>query len=128
MQRASVKGMKYCILKYRCRYQRGGVCIFVHKELCFSHIDLSTYFVEKILELCAVKIESNGWGLIVCLYRSPVGDFCHFLNLLEVLLFLYKLLIELILCGDFNVDYLGNDNCKQQLSVLLNTFSMVHNC
>jgi hypothetical protein len=49
----------------RCRYQRGGVCIFVLKKLYFSHVDLSTYYVEKILELCAIKIESNGWGLVV---------------------------------------------------------------
>jgi hypothetical protein len=32
----------------------------------------------------------------------------------------------MLICRDFNVDYLLNDNCKQQLSVLLNAFSMVH--
>jgi endonuclease/exonuclease/phosphatase family metal-dependent hydrolase len=29
-------------------------------------------------------------------------------------------------CGDFNVDYILNSNHKQQLSVLLRTFKMVH--
>jgi hypothetical protein len=38
----------------------------------------------------------------------------------------YEPSIELLICGDFNVDYLLNDNRKQQLSVLLNTFNMVH--
>jgi hypothetical protein len=77
--------------------------------------------VEKILEICAVKTESNGLGLVVAyLYRSPVGNFCQFLNLLEqVLLFLYRSFIEFLICGDFNVDYLLNDNQKQQLSVYL---------
>jgi hypothetical protein len=42
------------------------------------------------------------------------------------LLFLYEPSIELLICGDFNIDYLLNDNHKQQLSVLLNTFNMVH--
>jgi hypothetical protein len=57
-------------------YQKGGVCIFVHNELCFSQVDLSTYCLEKILEVCAVRIESIGLGLVVvCLYRSPAGDF-----------------------------------------------------
>jgi hypothetical protein len=66
--------------------------------------------VETILEIRAVKIESNGLGLVVvCLYRSPAGDFCQFLNLLEqVLLFLYRPFIEFLICGDFNVDYLLN--------------------
>jgi hypothetical protein len=104
----------------RCRYQKGGVCIFVCNELCFSHVDLSTYCVEKVLELFAVEIECIGVGLVVvCLYRSPAGDFYQFLNLFEqVLLFLYEPFIELLICGDFNVDYLLNDNRKLQLSVI----------
>jgi hypothetical protein len=112
----------------RTRYQKGGVCIFVRKELCFSQVDLSTYCLEKILKVCAVKIESVGLGLVVlCVYRSPAGDFSQFLNRLEqVLLFLYEPSIELLICGDFNVDYLLTDHRKQQLSVLLNTFNLVH--
>jgi hypothetical protein len=104
------------------------VYLFVRNDLCFSHVDLSNYCVEKIVEICAVKIESNGLRLvIVCLYRSPSGDFCQFLNLLEqVLLFLYTPFIEFLICGDFNVDYLLNDNRKQQLSVVFNTFNIIH--
>jgi hypothetical protein len=37
----------------RCRYQKGGVCIFVH-DICFRHVDLLNCCVEKILEICAV--------------------------------------------------------------------------
>jgi hypothetical protein len=81
-----------------------------------------------MLEICAVKNESNGLGLVVvCLYRSPAGDFCQFLNLLEqVLLFLYRPFIEFLIYGDFNVYYLLNDDRKQQMSVLFNTFNMIH--
>jgi hypothetical protein len=91
----------------RCRYQKGGVCIFVRNDLCLSHVDLSNNCVEKILEISAVKIESSGLGLVVvCLYRSPAGDFCQFLNLLEqILLLSYRPFIEFLICGDFNVDY-----------------------
>jgi hypothetical protein len=112
----------------RCSYQKGGVCIFVCNDLCFSHVDLSNYCVEKILEICAVKIESNSLGVvIVCLYRSPAGDFYKCLNLLErVLLFLYRQFIEFLICGDFNVHYLLNNNRKQLLSVLFHTFNMIH--
>lgn len=112
----------------RCRYQKGGVCIFVRNDICFSHVDLLNCCVEKILEICAVKLEFNGKGLIiVCLYRSPAGDFYQFLNLLEqALFFLYRPSTEFLVCGDFNVDYLLNDDRKQQLSVLLSTFNMIH--
>jgi hypothetical protein len=80
-------------------YQEGSVCIYVHNELCFSQVDLSTYCLEKILEVCAVRIESVGLGLVVvCLYRSPAGDFSQFLTRLEqILLFLYEPSIELLI-------------------------------
>jgi regulator of RNase E activity RraB len=112
----------------RCRYQKGGVCIFFHNDICFSHVDLLNCCVEKILEICAVKIEFSGWGLIiVCLYRSPVGDFCQFLKLLEqTLLFLYRPYTEFLVCGDFDVDCLLIDNQKQQLLALLTTVNMIH--
>jgi hypothetical protein len=32
----------------RCRYQKGGVCIFVHNDICFIHVDLLNCCVEKI--------------------------------------------------------------------------------
>jgi endonuclease/exonuclease/phosphatase family metal-dependent hydrolase len=44
----------------------------------------------------------------------------------EALLFLYRPSTEFLVCGDFNVDYLLNDNQKQQLSALLTTFNMIH--
>jgi exonuclease III len=112
----------------RSRYQKGGVCIFVRNKVCFSHVDLFNYYVEEILEICAIKLEFNGRGLvIVCLYRSPAGDFYQFLHLLEqALLFLYRPSTEFLVCGDFNVDYLLNTNQKQQLSVLLCTLNVRH--
>jgi hypothetical protein len=48
-----------------CRYQKGGVCIFVRNDICFSLVDLLNFCVEKILEICAVKLEFNGRDLIV---------------------------------------------------------------
>jgi hypothetical protein len=64
--------------------------------------------VEKILEICAIKFEFNGRELIIiCLRRSPAGDFYQVLLLLEqALLFLYRPSTEFLVCGDFNVDYL----------------------
>jgi hypothetical protein len=38
-------------------YQKGGICIFIRSDVCFSHVDLSVHCVEKTLEFCAVKLE-----------------------------------------------------------------------
>jgi hypothetical protein len=58
--------------------------------------------VEKILEICPVKLEFNGRGLIIVyLYRSPAGDFYQFLHLLEQALeFLYRPSTGFLVCGD----------------------------
>jgi hypothetical protein len=40
----------------RCRHQKGGVRIFIRNDVCFSHVDLFNYCVEKILEICAMKL------------------------------------------------------------------------
>jgi hypothetical protein len=45
----------------RGRYQKGGVCIFICNDVCFSHVDLYNYFVEKILETC-VNLNSMAGG------------------------------------------------------------------
>jgi hypothetical protein len=51
------------------------------------------------------------------MYRSPVGDFPIFMTHLENLLqFLYNLKMDLIICGDINIDYL-------QVSNRVNSFS-----
>jgi hypothetical protein len=109
-------------------YQKGGVCIFIRNDVCFSQVDLLNYCVEKILEICAVKLEFNGRRLIIArLYRSPAGDFYEFLHFLEqAFLFLCRSSTEFLLCGDFNMDYLLNSNQKHEQSVLLRTFNVIH--
>jgi hypothetical protein len=55
------------------------VCIFVKKDECFNKIDISRYFTEQDLEMCAVQLETKTSKLIILgLYRSPSGDFNQF--------------------------------------------------
>jgi hypothetical protein len=49
----------------RCRYQKGGVCIFVQKDLSFNCVDLSKFCEEKITELCAIQLESKDKHFII---------------------------------------------------------------
>lgn len=73
-------GDSYC----RQNLQKGGVCIFVRNDINFKNISLSKFSREKDLELCAVELELKSGNLIVIgIYRSPSGDFKHFLHLLE---------------------------------------------
>ena len=64
---------------------------------------------------------------IVCIYRSPDGQLEEFLNKLEVVIL--KLLNKnkiLILCGDWNIDLLREDNDKKDLMDLLLRYNLVN--
>jgi exonuclease III len=51
---------------------------------------------------------------ILTVYRSPTGNFSYFLNNLEsVLTRLYSTSLDIILCGDINVNYLDDDGTKK---------------
>jgi hypothetical protein len=36
----------------RRRYQKGGVCIFICNDVCFSHVDLFKYCIENLRNMC----------------------------------------------------------------------------
>ena len=40
-------------------YQKGGVCIYIRKELHYRSIDLTRYCEEKNHEVCAIQIRSK---------------------------------------------------------------------
>jgi len=69
--------------------------------------DLSESCREKDFEICAIKLRVKATKLsILCTYRSPSGDFSYFLKQLEwVLNKLHKISTNIILCGDFNVNF-----------------------
>jgi exonuclease III len=83
----------------------GGVCIYVRTDLNFTTINVTQFCDEMNIEICAIKITARNANIIIlCLYRSPSGNFDHFVNTSDTALkLLYKSKIEFILCGDFNV-------------------------
>jgi exonuclease III len=108
--------------------ERGGVCIFVCKDLNVNKIDISHNCREKDLEICAVELETEALKLIVLsVYRAPTGDFNQFLKKLDdTLKYLHKPKTEFLLCGDINIDYLLESNRKKHLSSLLTTYNLSH--
>jgi exonuclease III len=63
----------------------------------------------------------------VRVYRSPEGQFDKFINKLELVI--QKLLMEdkiLILCGDWNIDFLHVDGNLKDLTDLLLRYNLVN--
>jgi hypothetical protein len=100
--------------------------IFVHDTLSCTSIDLTEYCKKQDLEACALKFKiSNNVFCILCIYRPPTGNFETFIHLLESLLNkLYTNSINVIICGDINIDYLQVFNYKTKLNSLLATYNL----
>lgn len=97
-------------------YQHGGTAIFIKKGIKFQPIHKFDYLnIEKTFEFCAVEI-TEPHVIIICLYHSPDGDTNIFLNNLEKLVNAVKRVRnDIIVCGDFNIDFLVDSKNKQQL-------------
>jgi len=115
-------GASFCRKKYKC----GGFCIYISKSLQFSAINLEKYYKEKDFEICALKLNVQMHNfIIICIYRSPTGDFTHFLTQLEIILSeLHNISNEFILCGDINIDYKKDSYRKYLLDSLLASFNL----
>jgi len=119
---------QYILGAYYCRrnFKQGGVSIFILNNILFDVIDLEQFNKEKDFEICALKIQIMSTYLIVlCVYRSPSGNFPYFLTQLEIVLNkLYKISTNIILCGDFNVNFLSITSRAPLLVSLLHSFCL----
>jgi exonuclease III len=123
-----VNTVNYNLGAYYCRqYTKcGGVCIFVQKSYQFTTIDLSVCCREQDVEVCALKMIRSPFNfIVVTIYRSPSGDFNIFLKKLKgVLNSLSKYSINLILAGDFNVNFMTDSIKRNHLTSLLETYNL----
>jgi len=102
------------------------VCIFIQNNIYYTIIDIDRYANEKDIEICAIKLHiSLCTIIIVTVYRSPAGDIDYFLNNLEeALIHIYINTVDIILCRDFNINYLNGNQDKQALNSLLTSYSL----
>jgi hypothetical protein len=79
---------------------------------------------EKDFEACVIKLYlSCSTIVIVSIYRSSTGK--YFLKKLEALLnFLKDNSKDLIICGDFNINFLNDSTHKELINSLLATYSL----
>lgn len=89
-------------------YEKGGVAIYSRSNLNVKRIDLDHFCVEKHFEICGISWKISATNLttiILTCYRSPSGDInIYYDNIFNVLELLYKPDINIVLCGDFNID------------------------
>ena len=87
---------------------------------------MDKYSKEMDIEICAIKIHTPSCAIvIVMVYKSPTGDVTYFLNKLEAVIDqLYNNTTNIILCGDFNINYLSDNKKKQKLNSLLTSYSL----
>jgi len=108
--------------------KQGGTSTFVHESLAFNNIDLQKSCIEQDTETRAIKIKLlASYVYVISIYRSSTGNFVHFIKGIDAILNqLYKPGIEIIICGDINVNYLDeNCNKRQQLDALFATYNLI---
>jgi hypothetical protein len=112
----------------RNNHTSGGVCIFSGLYLQVKPINLSQFSDEKIFEICSIQIELGIYSIIIlCIYRSPSGNFSKFLNALDsTQRSLHKQKTEFIICGDLNVNFLSDSNFKFKLSLLFQSYNLFY--
>jgi len=73
-------GASYC----RQVVKKSGVCIFVHKNLTYTTIDLGKYYKDQDIVVCALKLESTSFNAyIMAVHRAPTDNVNLFLNRLD---------------------------------------------
>jgi exonuclease III len=118
----------YTLGAYYCRsqYKKGGTCIYIHKSLNFETINLDRFCHNRDMEACAISINTTNCKIfILTIYRAPAGNYDLFLDKLELILQkILKKYVNLILCGDFNVNYMNNCNKKVKLDDILGSYNL----
>jgi exonuclease III len=99
--------------------------IFIQDNFHCTNINMDRYSNEKDIKICAVKLHILSLAIVtVTVYRFPTGNVAYFLNNLEAALNqIYNNTVDIILCGDFNINYFSDNQNKQALNSLLTSYS-----
>ena len=116
----------FCRKSYTGIKAHGGTCIYVRNGIKSLHIQkFENICVENIIELTAVALYDIR-VIIICLYRVPGSDFRIFMNNIEILLndVATKSFKHVVICGDFNTNFLANSKEKEELLNLIDSFNL----
>ncbi|KAG7296652.1 hypothetical protein JYU34_000923 [Plutella xylostella] len=103
--------------------EHGGSLIFLKENCkCKERKDIVALSVKHHIEISCAELNKY---IIVCTYRPPTGDFITFETVMEdVLRLASNSKKEVIVCGDFNVDLLGDSPNRSKLLLLFKSFNL----
>lgn len=111
----------------RVEMQHGGASIFSKESTMVEPVDeIKKLTIEGQIECVAVKSVSNKL-LVVCIYRTNLGDSNIFMaRLEELLLYIQKhfKFYDIAICGDFNVNLFHQNILTSSFLDLLNSFNL----
>jgi len=125
-EQINTEGFKLCTAYCRQATKRGGVRIFIQKGLEYSKIDVHKYCKDQDIEICVLNLKTTTFSShIMVVYSTPTGNCNLFLNRLdETIKSIDTANLNLILCGDINIDYFTENDRKRQLDSLLQTCNL----
>jgi exonuclease III len=101
--------------------------MFVQKYFPFLVINIEKFCKDKELEACVLRLDFLHIKVcIITIYRSPDCNFQNFIKELDnIINKIYKPGIQLIICGDININYLIESKEKQELNNIQNSYNLV---
>ena len=126
LNQINIEGFKLCTAYCRQAIKRGGVCIFIQKDLEYSKIHVNKYCKDQDIKICMLNLKTTSFSShIMVVYRAHTGNFTFFLNRLDdSIKSIYRANLNLILCGEINIDYLTKNHRKIQLDSILQTYNL----
>jgi hypothetical protein len=105
----------------------GGACIYVKRGIEVREVNyLQNMSEEKNFEMAAIELVECKI-IVVCIYRTPDGNFREFVSKLDLVI--QKLSMkrrQLILCGDWNLNFLQENVKLNELKSLLQVYDLVN--
>lgn len=87
-------------------------------------VNIKQMSVEKCIEVCGAKSVTYNNLLILCIYRSPAGDFATFLNILDHILGQIDIQSRIIVAGDFNVRFCTEERMSRDLVDMFTSYGL----
>ena len=89
-------------------------------------MDLNSHCKEQDIAICAIRVVHSPLNFcILSIYRSPTGNFDTFIKKLEEILnLLFLNPVNLVICGDCNVNFMTDNTKKYQIISLLKTYNL----
>ena len=114
---------KCAAIFYRTITTHGGVAIYLQCEVKYKVVNIDKFCIENNIEVVAVNLVDFNI-ILVSMYRSTSGDANMFLTKLDKLLtFLRVFNLQILICGDFNIDINDNSSTSVEFLNVLRTFN-----